>query len=127
MTHAAPLSRFRPNAKGPPAMAQEPDPDRLADLERQIAALKGKEKPPSRGMQGVGQGEAAWRMVLELVTGMGLGLAIGYGLDRLFGTLPVLMVIFVLLGLAAGIRTMLRTAAELGKQTGQGPGDDKGI
>ncbi|MFN3293650.1 MAG: AtpZ/AtpI family protein [Gemmobacter sp.] len=97
-------------------MADDPDPGRIDALERRIAAMKAGEKRTPTAMKGLGQGEAAWRMVIELVVGMGLGLAIGFGLDVLFGTKPVMMVIFVLLGLAAGIRTMLRTAAELGKQ-----------
>jgi ATP synthase protein I len=97
-------------------MAHDPDPGRIDALEQKIEALKAKGKRAPSAMKGIGQGEAAWRMVIELVVGMGLGLAIGYGLDTLFGTRPVMMVIFVLLGLAAGIRTMLRTAAELGKQ-----------
>lgn len=106
-------------------MAEDPDPARLKALEDRIDALKAKDKPASRGMGGIGHGEAAWRMVLELVTGMGLGLAVGYGLDTLFGSKPIFMVIFVLLGFAAGIRTMLRTAAELGKQAGPPPGNEK--
>ncbi len=106
-------------------MAEDPDPARLKALEDRLAALKAKEKPASGGMRGIGHGEAAWRMVLELVAGMGIGLAIGYGLDTVFGSKPIMMVIFVLLGFAAGIRTMLRTAAELGKQAGSDPGTDK--
>lgn len=106
-------------------MAEDPDPARLKALEDRLAALKASEKPASRGIGGIGHGEAAWRMVMELVAGMGLGLAIGYGLDMLFGTQPILMVIFVLLGFAAGVRTMLRTAAELGKQAGSDPGTEK--
>lgn len=101
------------------------DPRRIDALEQRIAALRGPERAPRGAMRGIGQGEAAWRMVVELVAGMGLGLAIGYGLDVLFGTRPVLMVIFVLLGLAAGIRTMLRTAAELGRQIGGTPDEDR--
>lgn len=97
-------------------MADDPDPGRIDALEKRIAALKARDKRAPSAMKGIGQGEAAWRMVIELVVGMGLGLAIGYGLDVLFGTKPVLMMIFVLLGFAAGIRTMLRTAAELGKK-----------
>lgn len=106
-------------------MAHDPDPGRIDALEQKIEALKAKDKRVPSAMKGIGQGEAAWRMVIELVTGMGLGLAIGYGLDVLFGTLPVMMVIFVLLGLAAGIRTMLRTAAELGKQAEQSAAGEK--
>lgn len=106
-------------------MAHDPDPSRIDALEQKIAALKAKDKRAPSAMKGIGQGEAAWRMVIELVVGMALGLAIGYGLDVLFGTKPVMMVIFVLLGFAAGIRTMLRTAAELGKQAGSDPAGDK--
>ncbi|MFC0278835.1 AtpZ/AtpI family protein [Falsigemmobacter intermedius] len=105
-------------------MSHDPDPERLKALEERLDALKGREKKVSGGMGGVGGGELAWRMVLELVTGMGLGLGLGYGLDSLFGTKPVLMIIFVLLGFAAGIRTMLRTASELGKKAGGDPDNE---
>ena len=56
-------------------------------------------------------------MVIELVVGMVLGLAIGFGLDALFGTRPVFLVVFALLGFAAGVRTMLRTADEVQERT----------
>lgn len=62
----------------------------------------------------------AWRMVIELVTGLGVGFGIGYGLDMLFGTLPLFLVLFVLLGFAAGVRVMLGTARELGRAPDQG-------
>ena len=52
-------------------------------------------------------------MVIELVAGLGIGFAMGYGLDWLFGTLPIFMVLFTLLGLAAGVKTMLRSAQEV--------------
>lgn len=96
-------------------MSDEPDPARLAALEARLAQVKG-------AAEGIGatdagksfsQGEVAWRMVIELVTGMGLGLAIGYGLDALFGTMPILLVIFALFGFAAGVRTMLGTARQM--------------
>ena len=52
-------------------------------------------------------------MVIELVAGLGIGFGMGYGLDAAFGTQPFLMVIFTLLGFAAGIQTMMRTAKEM--------------
>ena len=93
-------------------MEQDPDPNRLRALEDRIEKLKGK-GPVKRAPTGVvfSQGEVAWRMVVELVTGMVLGLAIGFGLDVLFGTRPIFLVIFSLLGFGAGIRVMLGTAA----------------
>ena len=61
------------------------------------------------------QANLAWRMVIELVAGLGIGFGIGYGLDVLFGTLPIFLVLFVFLGLAAGVKTMLRSAEEIQK------------
>lgn len=55
----------------------------------------------------------AWRMVIELVSGLAVGFGLGYGLDIAFGTLPIFMIIFTLLGFVAGIRTMLSTAKEV--------------
>ena len=55
----------------------------------------------------------AWRMVIELVSGLAIGFGLGYGLDIAFGTLPIFMIIFTLLGFVAGIRTMLSTAREV--------------
>ena len=55
-------------------------------------------------------------MVVELVAGLGIGFGIGYGLDSLFGTIPIFLVLFTLLGLAAGVKTMLRTAQEIQEQ-----------
>lgn len=49
----------------------------------------------------------AWRMVLELVIGVVIGGSIGYALDWAMGTIPLMLVIFGGLGLAAGIKTML--------------------
>ena len=106
-------------------MPDDPDAGRLARLEERIAAAKGAPKPASGGLRGVSQGEVAWRMVIELATGMGLGLAIGLGLDTLLGTRPVMIVLFALLGFAAGIRTMLTTARTIGERP-PGNGGDEG-
>jgi ATP synthase protein I len=106
-------------------MVQDPDPERLRALEQRIEKLKGK-APVKRADTGVvfSQGEVAWRMVVELVTGMVLGLAIGYGLDVLFGTRPLFLVIFVLLGFGAGIRVMLGTARQMAKDAAKAAADE---
>jgi ATP synthase protein I len=97
------------------------------DFSRRLAALENRIK--ASGSSGAGskggargkytQGSLAWRMVIELVVGMLLGLGIGYGLDSLFGTMPVLLVVFAMLGFAAGVKTMLRTAAEVKEGRGE--------
>jgi ATP synthase protein I len=64
-------------------------------------------------------------MVVELVTGMVLGLAIGFGLDVLFGTRPLFLVIFSLLGFGAGIRVMLGTARQMAKDAERSASDER--
>ncbi len=92
----------------------EPDPaERLAQLEARINKLKSKDAPKAHQDEHYSQAQHAWRMVIELVAGLLIGFGIGYGLDSLFGTLPIFLVLFTLLGMAAGIKTMMRSAAEL--------------
>jgi len=56
-------------------------------------------------------------MGVELVVATCLGGGLGYLGDRKFATLPWLTLLGVLLGTAAGIRNMLRIAAELDRET----------
>jgi ATP synthase protein I len=108
-------------------MADDPDPDRLRALEARLQQVKDQARPSVRASTGKGfsQGEVAWRMVIELVTGMMIGMGIGYGIDVLAGTLPVFLAIFTLLGFAAGVKTMLGTAAQLNRTAaGQGGADE---
>lgn len=97
-------------------VSEEPDPERLAALEKRLSQLKKAEEAPKRAADGeFRMADMAWRMVIELVSGLGIGFGIGYGLDAVFGTQPFLMLIFVFLGLAAGVKVMLRSAADLTK------------
>ncbi len=90
-----------------------PDQD-LQDLEAKINAAKARSAPVKPHQEEhYSQAQLAWRMVIELVAGLGIGFGIGYGLDVLFGTLPIFMVLFTMLGLAAGVKTMLRSAQEI--------------
>jgi ATP synthase protein I len=108
-------------------MASDPDPSRLKALEEKLKQVKGKEPPPKTNtVKGFSQGEVAWRMVIELVTGMLLGMAIGYGLDVLFGTLPIFLIIFSLFGFAAGVKTMLGSARQLAKDAADKAAKDEG-
>lgn len=98
-------------------MASEPDPERLRALEQRLSELKGKPKQESTSVaKGLSHGELAWRMVIELATGIVVGTGIGYGLDKFFGTLPIFLVIFCLLGFVAGVRTLMGTAKEVSEK-----------
>jgi ATP synthase protein I len=74
----------------------------------------------------------ALRVGVELVSALAVGLAIGWLLDAWLGTRPWLMLVFILLGGAAGILNVYRMARGFGyavgynqdKPTGRGrPGD----
>jgi ATP synthase protein I len=95
-------------------VADPNDHERLRQLDERIAELKRAREPEKRHQdEHYSQANIAWRMVTELVAGLGIGFGIGYGLDSLFGTMPLFLVLFVFLGFAAGIKTMLRTADEV--------------
>ena len=97
-------------------MPDAPDPDVLDDLGARIEAAKAGKDPGRRHHDHHSAAGAAWRMVIELVVGLAMGFGIGYGLDSLFGTIPIFLILFTLLGFAAGVRTMMRSAAEIQAQ-----------
>jgi len=94
-------------------MSDPHDPDRLKALEAKIAALKEPAQVKDHAEEHYSQAQLAWRMVIELVAGLGIGFGIGYGLDTLFGTMPIFLVLFIFFGLAAGVLTMMRSAKEV--------------
>ena len=94
-------------------MSDAPDPRKLEELEKRICSLRKTAEPKKpKADDHFSQAELGWRMVIELVAGLLIGFGIGYGLDRLFGTLPIFLILFVLMGFVAGVKTMLRAAAE---------------
>ncbi len=106
-------------------MSEPTDKDRLAALEGKIALAKGTPEAKHHNEEHYSMANIAWRMVIELVAGLGIGFGMGYGLDRLFGTLPIFLVLFTFLGLAAGVRVMMRTAQEIeANNSGPAPGDE---
>ena len=54
-----------------------------------------------------------WRMVIELVTGMVLGVSLGMALDYIVGSEPIFLIVFSLLGFMAGVKTMIATAKKM--------------
>lgn len=87
---------------------------KLDELDRRIRTAR-EAQAPKRGKTGekFAMANMAWRMTLELVVGGMVGAAMGYGLDVVLGTLPLFLIVFVLLGFAAGVRTVMRSAREL--------------
>lgn len=107
----------------PAPQDQGPDLDALA---ARIAAARIR-PAPARSVAGekFSAANLAWRMVIELVVGVLMGGAIGWAIDSLLGTLPLGLLVFGMLGFAAGVRTMMRSAAEVTRRS-MGQGDAVG-
>jgi len=90
-----------------------PDPQRLNALDEKLKAARKAQEPVAAQEHHLSQAQAGWRMVTELVVGLLMGFGIGYGLDRLFGTLPIFLIIFTLLGFAGGVSAMMKSAREI--------------
>lgn len=70
----------------------------------------------------------AWRLSTELVVAVLVGTGLGFGLDKVFGTSPWITLIGVGFGFAAGIKSVLRTAAKMDAEAADIPiGDDIGF
>lgn len=72
----------------------------------------------------------AFRVAVELVSAVAVGLAIGWGIDTWFDTKPWAMVAFIVLGGAAGVMNVYRMAARMSGGIGyareyQTPGAEK--
>ncbi|MDE0534530.1 MAG: AtpZ/AtpI family protein [Albidovulum sp.] len=99
-------------------MSEPADKESAASIRGRIEAAKSARRPGQPDTGPASQAHVAWRMVFDLVAGIGVGAACGFGLDSLFGTTPVLLVVMTLLGFAAGVNLMLRTAKTVGAEGG---------
>ena len=83
----------------------------LEKLDKEIEEFKSKienDRPKRVKVQNDG-----WRMVIELVTGMLLGVSMGMALDYIVGSEPIFLIVFSLLGFMAGVKTMMATAKKM--------------
>ncbi|MGH7050301.1 MAG: AtpZ/AtpI family protein [Acetobacteraceae bacterium] len=84
--------------------------------ERLQAARQKRGLEPARTREGEGMGwvdrplAMAFRLAGEMVASLVVGVAIGWWLDRVLGTAPWLLLLFVVLGTGAGILNVWRVA-----------------
>lgn len=97
----------------------------LNDLDTRLRAARAREhvesgrEEPRNGKSGQGMG-LGFRIAVELVAGIVVGTLIGYFLDSLTGTRPLLMVVFFFLGSAAGVMNVYRAAKGYDASVGLG-------
>lgn len=96
----------------------DPPDTSLQDLEDRLKHLRQEQQSQERyravGQPATGLG-TAWLIAAHLVTGLAVGGGLGYLLDVWLGTKPVLMIVFFVLGGAAGMRNVYRTAQGMAK------------
>jgi ATP synthase protein I len=101
---------------------QSGDDSRDDDLERRRRKLEAslatrlpdgrntKAGPKTGGVTGYGQ---AMKISSEFIAGIAVGAGLGWGIDRLAGTSPWGLIIFLLLGFGAGVLNVLRSAGKV--------------
>ena len=67
-------------------------------------------KPVTGGMAGFGQ---ALKLSSEFIAGVAVGAGLGWLIDRVAGSSPWGLIVFLLLGFAAGVLNVLRSAGKI--------------
>ena len=103
-------------------MANREKPDdlerRRRDLEAALAARR-PEEPSDGGSAktgGAGGYANALRLSSEFIAGIAVGAGLGWAIDRMAGTSPWGLIVFLLLGFGAGILNVLRSAGVVADQ-----------
>ncbi|MFH1342803.1 MAG: AtpZ/AtpI family protein [Pseudomonadota bacterium] len=95
---------------------------RLGSLDHRLSEVRDSRKietDPSGSEQAHARASAmatGLRLSSELVAGVLGGAALGWGFDRLLSTSPWGLIVFLLLGFAAGVINVMRTAGVMAKQ-----------
>ena len=91
---------------------------RLNSLDHRLSEVR-KDRKSQTDQSGSGAGKASanasamargFRLSSELIAGVLVGAVIGWGFDRLFSTSPWGLIVFFLLGFAAGVVNVMRSA-----------------
>ena len=113
-------------------MTERKPPRSLEELDARVREARRRQAGEGRAREQEGVGGSAlgmaWRVGLELVSALVVGVAIGYLLDRWLGTKPWLLILFFVLGSAAGMLNVFRLMRGLGGAVGyrKGPAERPG-
>lgn len=114
-------NRPKPSAAGKPGEAELAD--RLRRLDEKLEPARSREAD-GRAAQDKGGDPGslakAMRLSTEFVAGIIAGSLLGWVVDRLAGTSPWGLIVFFLLGFAAGLMNVMRAAGMLGGRSPKG-------
>lgn len=90
---------------------------RAAELGKRLEDVRTRNAPQTgdHRARGAAMGEA-FKIAAELMVGVVVGGGIGWALDRHLGTAPWLLVLFLLLGFAAGMSNVIKAARRMQAQ-----------
>ena len=100
---------------------------RLGSLDHRLSEIRDSrnittDQPGAGGGDGAARASAmarGFRLSSELVAGVVVGALIGWGFDRLLSTSPFGLIVFFLLGFAAGVLNVIRSAGVAPDRTGR--------
>lgn len=125
------FARLRGTATGGSRPVTEPDdPSALKDLDARLKAAQAR-RDAERDRTGPGDGRAAasgmglgFRIAMDILAALVVGVVLGLLLDKWLGTLPLFLVVLFFMGGAAGILNAYRTASGQGYAVGHRKADD---
>jgi len=91
----------------------DPDARRLSDLEERLKKARGQRTEQPRPSEHYSQLGIAFRLLSELIAAVLVGGGVGWALDQVLGTSPLLLILLFLTGMAAGVITVVRTARQM--------------
>ncbi|HEV8391275.1 MAG TPA: AtpZ/AtpI family protein [Dongiaceae bacterium] len=95
----------------------EGDPRDLNQFDAKLKAardrIEGREDQGSKGSYNDSLAGVGYRMSIELVVGICVGLGLGWLVDRQMGTKPWFMIGFMFLGLVAGVFNVVRLSKDV--------------
>lgn len=112
-------------------MTEPDDPPSLKDLDARLKAAQAKRKAEQDRLDGTDGRPATsgmgfgFRIAMDILAALVVGVVIGLLLDRWLDTLPLFLVVFFFMGGAAGILNAYRTATRQGYAVGYRKSDDR--
>ena len=86
----------------------------MSELDARIKKMRAENEPKSeQSLSGAG---VAFRIGIDLISGVAFGVIVGLLLDKWWETTPWMLIVMIILGTAAGIRNVIRTAATLNEE-----------
>lgn len=104
-------------------MTEGDSPSKPKDFAERLSRLRDEVRHGDGEVEGRGgmpQTAAGWvlRLSVELAAGLLVGGVIGWLLDRWWGTGPLMLILFFLLGATAGLYNVIRSAMRLNREAG---------